>query len=124
MNLHENDISTQDSLYLLYEDSSKSMRYSFQGPVYQFGKIIDTIKEPMYTTAPSKDKAINNFKSRIKKQLKLLQTTVISIDKRDVEEIISDIDMIPNSNIKYCEFCGTQLNPMNQCPICDLGDTD
>lgn len=27
------------------------------------------------------------------------------------------------SSYRYCDMCSTRLNPLDQCPICDLGDT-
>lgn len=30
----------------------------------------------------------------------------------------------PVKDVKYCDECGTQLNDIGQCPVCDLGETD
>jgi rubrerythrin len=44
--------------------------------------------------------------------------------KKPAHEFDLDFDIIPSPNFEYCDFCGTRLTDLNQCPICDLGEED
>ena len=41
--------------------------------------------------------------------------------KHDLDLDFDDVDTVET---KQCDFCGTPLNTLDQCPICDLGDED
>ena len=126
LNRISNDISLTDSFSILYGESisnnNTQKTYYYIGPVYRFGKIIDNIDDPIYTTAVSKAKAVNNFKSKLKKKNKLAQTAAISIDERNVMEVNSERDWGVDEN--RCSICGTKLNPLGECPVCDFGELD
>lgn len=83
MNLFEN-------LQLLHE--SEYMTYKYDGPYYRFGKYYGKTKEPLYTEAPSLEKAKTNFIYRLKKMNNLQPYTNLTIDVNKIEEIIPKQD--------------------------------
>lgn len=92
MNLFEN-------LQLLHE--SEYMTYKYDGPYYRFGKYYGKTKEPLYTEAPSIEKAKTNFIFRLKKLNNLKPYTNLSIDESKIEQIISNIDFDEYEEIKH-----------------------
>lgn len=98
-------------------------RYYYKGPVYEFGVKIKDIKDPIVTDASTEGRAISNIKFAIKKSLGLRVNDVIEINKDRLfyDEIMDEDNSV---NVKYCDNCGTQLNPLDECPVCDYGEND
>ena len=79
-----------ENLQLLHEAKEKQ-KYSYKGPIYSFGTYIDTLKDPIFTMAVSKEKAISQLCWRLKSQYR----GVITIDNSKLElvEEPKDIDV-------------------------------
>lgn len=76
----------------MLEESSTNNKYSFTGPVYRFEHVVDIIKEPIYTLAPSIDKAYTNFCYRLKSSLGLERFAKLTIDKKDIKIVEDEED--------------------------------
>ena len=56
--------------------------YTYDGPAYKCGNYIEDVK--LETFAISKEKAKSNFEYQIKKRLKLIPNTKITIDENKI----------------------------------------
>ena len=76
-------------------EAQEKLKWSYTGPVYRFAQIIDTINEPLYTYAVSKDKANSNFCFQLKNRYGLNRNTNLTID---IDNILleNDIAIIPD----------------------------
>ena len=90
-----------ENLQLLHEAKEKQ-KYSYKGPVYSFDKYVDTLKNPIFTMAVSKEKAISQICWRLRSQYK----GVITIDNSKLELIedskgiiISDYEEIEHTPV-------------------------
>lgn len=82
-----------ENLQLLkLNESSKYHKYSYNGLVYKFGRVIGEIKEPIYTDAPSIEKAKSNIIYRIKKLYGYTSNSKLEIDEDNLIEIPNEED--------------------------------
>lgn len=106
--------------------------YSYTGPVFNnFGDFIGEVFD-LYTEATSFAKAKNNLQFAAKMKLGLPKYFKISIDNKYIKmlpvtskeyhQYMDYVNSLPKKHI--CDKCGEQLNPLNQCPRCDLGEED
>lgn len=81
-----------ENLQLLHEAKEKQ-KYSYKGPIYNFGKYVDTLKNPIFTMAVSKEKAISQICWRLRSQYK----GVIAIDNSKLELIEESKEIITSN---------------------------
>ena len=87
---HENK-NGKTQVYIVYsenmnESSYDMEKYSYMGPVYRFNKIIDNIKEPIYTMATSYDAAMRNICFKLKEKYGFYKGDNLTIDKDKIEK--------------------------------------
>ena len=104
--------------------------YSYAGPVYKFGTQVIPYTE-MNTWAQSFAQAVNNFRFQAARWFEE-DVRSISIDRSCIEFQYSSDDELSYEDYldlqkpaePRCEHCGAKLNPMGECPKCDLGEED
>ena len=81
-------------------------RYSYVGPVFRFGRLYDTIKQPIYTVAKSYEIAMRNICFKLKEKYGLIKGANLTIDKNkiekdnEIEELTKNIEKQPNAETK------------------------
>lgn len=80
-----------ENLQMLNEASNHS-NFSYSGLVYRFGQVIGEIKEPIYTSAPTIEKAKSNIIFRIKKLYGYSPAAKLEIDEDGLIEIPNEED--------------------------------
>lgn len=116
----------------LEESVAESIRYSYDGPVFRFGQHWDFTDGKITTEAKSKKQAINNIVYRLKVQYGLDLTCNLSIYEPYLKEEpfttkeYSDImkELSKETKPRKCPNCGTELNGLEDCPICDYFEYD
>lgn len=94
-------------------------KYSYSGPVYQFGKKICNVNN-ITTKCTSYDKAYSNILYSIKKKLNMAPSTKLEFNKDNIQLVSSNDELkeLP----KYCDTCKARLTDAGDCPICDFGE--
>ena len=92
------------------EETSANNKYSFTGPVYRFEHIVDVIKEPIYTIAPSIDKAYTNFCYRLKTSLGLERFAKLTINKENIKIVEDEEDFNENDFEDIKQNSGAVIN--------------
>ena len=52
------------------------------------------------------------------------EAVTVKATRQPKHELDLDFDDINTIDYEQCDFCGTRLNLLNQCPVCDLGEKD
>lgn len=107
-------------------------KYSYKGPVFRFGQVWDFIEEPIYTEAKTKRQAINNLTFKVKMMLGLerdsnltLYSPYVKEEPFTTNEYHNIMKQLSKETIKQkCQHCGTELNSLGDCPVCDYGEED
>ena len=102
------------------EETSANNKYYFTGPVYRFEHVVDIIKEPIYTLAPSIDKAYTNFCYRLKSSLGLERFAKLTINKKDIKIVEDENDF----NEDDFEEIDKSSNPVINDPKYNFEDPD
>lgn len=104
-------------------EATASTKYSYTGPIYHLGNKIAE-KSRMFTMAKSVKQAINNFRYKAANGDIVGHYDIVDDFVKEVEvpEIVSTVEEKPE--IIKCDNCGTELNPMGDCPVCDYGEDD
>lgn len=113
-------------------ENDESLRYSYKGPVFRFGQVWDFIEEPIYTEAKTKRQAINNLTFKVKMMLGLerdsnltLHTPYVKEEPFTTKEYHNIMKKLSKETPKQkCQYCGTELNSLGDCPVCDYGEED
>lgn len=116
----------------LEEYDMEAIRYSYKGPVFRFGQVWDFIEEPIYTEARTKRQAVNNLTFKAKMIMGLerdsnltLHTPYVKEEPFTTKEYHSIMKQLSNDEPKQkCQHCGTELNSLGDCPVCDYGEED
>lgn len=116
----------------LEEYDMEAIRYSYKGPVFRFGQVWDFIEEPIYTEARTKRQAVNNLTFKAKMMMGLerdsnltLHTPYVKEEPFTTKEYHNIMKQISKETPKQkCQHCGTELNSLGDCPVCDYGEED
>jgi len=116
----------------LEEYDRDSTKYSYTGPVFRFGQVWDFIEEPIYTEAKTKRHAVNNLTFKAKMMMGLerdsnltLHTPYVKEEPVTTKEYHNIMKQLSNEEPKQkCQYCGTELNSLGDCPVCDYGEED
>lgn len=108
------------------------IRYSYTGPVFRFGQVWDFIDEPIYTEAKTKRQAVNNLTFQAKMLYGLdsycnltIYTPYVKQEDLTTKEYHNIMKQLSNEEPKQkCQNCGTELNSLGDCPVCDYGEDD
>ena len=135
INNSKNEYSNANKFSILNDDielTDVNDAYSYTGPVFNnFGDFIGEVFD-LYTESTSFEKAKNNLNFAAKMKLGLPKYFKISLDNKyikmlpvtsnEYKQYVDYINSLPHESI--CDKCGMELNPINQCPRCDLGEED
>lgn len=116
----------------IINESQEIIRYSYTGPVFRFGQVWDFIEEPIYTEAKTKRQAVNNLTFKAKMMMGLerdsnltLHTPYVKEEPFTTKEYHNIMKQLSNEEPKQkCQHCGTELNSLGDCPVCDYGEED
>ena len=105
-------------------EAPNSIKYSYTGPIYHLGNKIAE-KSKLYTMAKSWKQAKNNFLYKIANGDIVGHYDLVDEFVKEVPKATLDTPAVEEKpEIVKCEICGTQLNPMGDCPVCDYGEDD
>lgn len=101
---------------------SEYKRWSYTGPIYYYGNKIAE-KCSYYTMAKNWNAARRNFVYKIANGDKAYYYDIVDsyIGLAQAEESTTRDEA---TTIIKCETCGTELNPLGECPVCDYGEYD
>ena len=106
------------------EEATAFMRYSYTGPIYHLGNKIAE-KSRMFTMAKSFAQAVNNFRYKAANGDIVGHYDIVDEFIKEIPKATLDTPAIEEKpEIVKCDNCGTQLNPMGECPVCDYGEDD
>lgn len=110
---HENK-DGKTNVYIIHQDNVNESaygmeKYSYMGPVFRFGGLYDTIKEPIYTVAKSYDAAARNICYKLKQKYNLHAGTNLTIDKDKIERN-TDIEKLTKEFEKEPKDIETKIN--------------
>lgn len=116
----------------ILNESDGSIRYSYTGPIFRFGQVWDFIDEPVYTEAKTKRQAVNNLTFQAKMLYGLdrdcnltIYTPYVKEEPFTTKEYHNIMKQISKETPKQkCQNCGTELNSLGDCPVCDYGEED
>lgn len=116
----------------MLNESNESIRYSYTGPVFRFGQVWDFIEESIYTEAKTRRQAVNNLTFKAKMMMGLerdsnltLHTPYVKEEPVTTKEYHNIMKQLSNEELKQkCQYCGTELNSLGDCPVCDYGEED
>lgn len=109
---------------LVLTEATASIKYSYTGPIYHLGNKIAE-KSRMFTMAKSFAQAVNNFRYKAANGDIVGHYNIVDEFIKEVPKATLDTPAIEEKpEIVKCDNCGTQLNPMGKCPVCDYGEDD
>lgn len=101
---------------------SEYKRWSYTGPIYYYGNKIAE-KCSYYTMAKDWNVARRNFVYKIANGDKAYYYDIVD----SYIKLSQPREEVPNEEVHEivkCEICGTELNPLGECPVCDYGEYD